>query len=220
MKYLKLKDWVEQGMPRSYKHNELRIIYSCIECNKEIIKLPSLLKPKNLDRLFCSKSCSTRNRNLTYGVEAQKEGWGKRWIESSKKNGTLPIKEKNPRWIKDREIAHFCRKNCYTFSQSIEYALKIKHKTKKGLDGFYRKHKYEVKELKKHIENQFKDGMTWENYGEWEVDHVIPVVYYLRQKILDYSIINALDNLQPLWKHENKVKMCKITILQKEKINA
>lgn len=217
MKYLKLEDWIEQGMPRSYKHNELRIIYNCVECNKEVTKLPSWVKSRNKDRLFCSLSCSTRNRNLVYGVEAQKPDWRERWIESSKKNGTLPIKEKNGNWIKDRNLVKFCRKNQVKFSQSIERALKNKRYTsKKGQEKFFIKHNYTIKELKRHIEKQFKEGMFWENYGKWEVDHITPVVYYLRQGILDYSIINALDNLQPLWKHENHVKWCKITIMQKE----
>jgi hypothetical protein len=219
MKYLKLEDWIEQGMPRSYKHNELRIIYNCVECNKEVTKLPSWVKSRNKDRLFCSLSCSTRNRNLVYGVEAQKPDWRERWIESSKKNGTLPIKEKNGNWIKDRNLVKFCRKNQFTYTQKIERALKEGYRTKKGLDNFYKKHSYTVDKLIAHIENQFKDGMTWENYGKWEVDHIIPVIHFLRRGILDYSVINALTNLQPLWKHENHVKWCKITIPRKEKIN-
>ena len=28
---------------------------------------------------------------------------------------------------------------------------------------------------KEHIERQFKKGMTWDNYGEWHIDHIIPL---------------------------------------------
>ena len=36
---------------------------------------------------------------------------------------------------------------------------------------------YTKEELKKHLEAQFRDGMTWENYGRggWQIDHIIPI---------------------------------------------
>lgn len=29
--------------------------------------------------------------------------------------------------------------------------------------------------LKNHLELQFKDGMSWSNYGKWHIDHIIPL---------------------------------------------
>ncbi len=26
--------------------------------------------------------------------------------------------------------------------------------------------------LRRHLESKFEDGMAWENYGDWQVDHV------------------------------------------------
>ena len=31
-----------------------------------------------------------------------------------------------------------------------------------------------IETFKKHIEQQFTEGMSWENYGEWHIDHKIP----------------------------------------------
>ena len=35
----------------------------------------------------------------------------------------------------------------------------------------------DINASKKHIEIQFTDGMTWENYGTWHIDHTIPLKY-------------------------------------------
>ena len=29
--------------------------------------------------------------------------------------------------------------------------------------------------LKEHLEKQFNDGMNWDNYGEWHIDHIKPI---------------------------------------------
>ena len=31
--------------------------------------------------------------------------------------------------------------------------------------------------FKKHIKQQFTEGISWENYGEWHMDHKIPLKY-------------------------------------------
>jgi hypothetical protein len=67
---------------------------------------------------------------------------------------------------------------------------------------------YSALELKEHIENQFKEGMSWENWGEWHVDHKKPVSSFDKSEKI--SIINSLDNLQPLWAKENLIKHNKI----------
>jgi hypothetical protein len=62
---------------------------------------------------------------------------------------------------------------------------------------------YTPENLKKRIECQFKDGMSWNNYGEWEIDHKKPVAIFSNY---EYRNINMLCNLQPLWKEENRKK--------------
>jgi len=62
--------------------------------------------------------------------------------------------------------------------------------------------------LKIYIENQFKKGMLWENYGEWHIDHKIPLSSAKTEeellKLFHYT------NLQPLWAKENLSKGSKI----------
>jgi len=63
---------------------------------------------------------------------------------------------------------------------------------------------YSAMELKEHLHGRFKKGMSWGNYGEWEIDHIKPLSAFNRNE--DIKIVNALDNLQPLWKEENSKK--------------
>ena len=57
-------------------------------------------------------------------------------------------------------------------------------------------------EFRKHIEEQFRDGMTWENYGEWHIDHITPLKY---GEPTFEEVVERLHykNTQPLWAREN-----------------
>lgn len=65
---------------------------------------------------------------------------------------------------------------------------------------------YSDEQLRLRISCQFKEGMSWENYGEWEIDHKIPVSRFISKGETRPHIINALSNLQPLWASENRRK--------------
>ena len=56
-------------------------------------------------------------------------------------------------------------------------------------------------ELRLHLESQFNANMSWDNYGEWHIDHKIPDSHFTYDKMNDeqFKLAWALDNLQPLW---------------------
>lgn len=69
---------------------------------------------------------------------------------------------------------------------------------------------YTIEELRLHLESQFQPGMTWANYGKngWEVDHIMPdcSFEYSSASDSDFKKCWALNNLQPLWAKDNKIK--------------
>lgn len=67
---------------------------------------------------------------------------------------------------------------------------------------------YDVNDLMAHLESQFLPGMTWENYGEWEIDHIVPRVAHNFETPadIDFHRCWALSNLQPLWAADNRRK--------------
>lgn len=69
---------------------------------------------------------------------------------------------------------------------------------------------YGKAELVKHLEKLFKPGMSWSNHGEWHIDHIIPLSVMIKRGITDPKLLNALDNLQPLWAADNHRKSAKV----------
>ena len=63
---------------------------------------------------------------------------------------------------------------------------------------------YSPKQLKENIELKFLNGMNWENYGKWHIDHIKPISSFDKNELP--SVINSLDNLQPLWEFDNLSK--------------
>lgn len=63
--------------------------------------------------------------------------------------------------------------------------------------------------LKSYLADRFSEGMTWENYGSWRIDHRIPCARFdltdpaQRRQCFHYS------NLQPMWGLENIAKGAK-----------
>ena len=53
----------------------------------------------------------------------------------------------------------------------------------------------------KWIESLWEDGMSWENYGEWHLDHFIPLDSAKTPEEMEK--LNYYKNLQPLWGSDN-----------------
>lgn len=63
-----------------------------------------------------------------------------------------------------------------------------------------------IEELKGYIENQFKDGMSWENYGEWHIDHIRPCISFDLDMVEQQKLCFHYSNLRPIWSEENRAK--------------
>jgi hypothetical protein len=69
---------------------------------------------------------------------------------------------------------------------------------------------YSTADLRAHLEKQFSDGMTWENYGRfgWHIDHIIPISAFNFKSYddVDFKRCWSLENLRPMWWSENILK--------------
>lgn len=92
----------------------------------------------------------------------------------------------------------------------------INKSIKRGTKGGRRRNEilgYTTSELCAHLEKQFLPGMTWANYGEWHIDHIVPLSAhnYETPDDIDFKKAWALSNLQPLWAPDNIKKGARLS---------
>jgi len=75
-------------------------------------------------------------------------------------------------------------------------------------------------QARRHIENQFKPGMSWENYGEWHIDHIRPCSSFDLTDPDQQKECFHFSNLQPLWSTENLSKGAKWAEIRDEEWEA
>jgi hypothetical protein len=86
----------------------------------------------------------------------------------------------------------------------------VRNRIQSALQSDKSKHSIEylgcsIQHFKEHIEKQFTEGMTWDNYGEWHIDHIIPLKY--ENPTIEETIERLhWENTQPLWATDNKAK--------------
>ena len=68
-----------------------------------------------------------------------------------------------------------------------------------------------LSELKKHLEKQFTDGMSWDNHGlfSWHIDHIRPCASFDLTDPEQQKQCFHHTNLQPLWAEDNLSKGAK-----------
>jgi hypothetical protein len=66
----------------------------------------------------------------------------------------------------------------------------------------------DIETLMKHLEKNFKDGMSWDNRENWHIDHLVPISRASTEE--DFILLSHYTNLQPLWADDNIGKSNKL----------
>jgi len=99
----------------------------------------------------------------------------------------------------------------------VEFSLqkRLRGRIREAAKGVYKKSKRTeeligctIEEFKKHIENQFLEGMTWENWKQdgWHIDHKIPISWFNLANENCRKMAFNYKNMQPLWSQDNLEK--------------
>jgi molecular chaperone DnaK (HSP70) len=134
----------------------------------------------------------------------------KQYLKEYRENNIDKIRETKRNYERTRKANDPIYKLINNFRTAIYQVLKENQVQKNG--HYFDILKYSPENLIEHLENKFKDNMTWDNYGEWHVDHIKPISSFKITEIGDKEFMScwSLENLQPLWGKENIRKSNKL----------
>jgi len=125
----------------------------------------------------------------------------KKWGQENK----IRLREYKSNWIKNKYQKNPTFRLSSCFSSLLRQNLKKNKLSKEGNRAFELV-PYSLEDLIIHLENQFDENMTWENYGSyWHIDHIKPQAGFLFESYEDREFKQcwALKNLRPLEAGEN-----------------
>jgi len=173
------------------EHKEEHKIYNTQHRDK-ILKYKKLWRKKNKERV--------RQTTIAYRIKNREKI---REIDKrSRKKNAHKISER--RRQKYRTDIHFRLRQ--KLSGSIRGILR-KHGCRKSLKTMELLG-CSIECFKKHLEDQFTDGMTWDNYGQygWHIDHIKPCAAFDLTKPEEQKKCFNYKNLQPMWWPDNLKK--------------
>lgn len=204
----------------------------CKKCKieKDIIEFYEHKTTKDKLRSECKKCCKEKSKkwrknNPEYAKEYNKKYYLKNRKQILKKK--KEYRKNNPEYIKkwfknnpeyNREYKKKSRlipKNRLNHMISVLIRQSLRRKSsKKSKNGRHWEDLvgYTLQDLMAHLESLFKEGMNWDNYGKWHIDHIrqIAIFNFDSFENKDFKDCWALENLQPLWAKENLSRSKKI----------
>lgn len=211
------------GKPCKYGHVAERRVdnKTCLECSKERNKE---YREQNKE-YFKEYDKEYREKNREQIKEYKKE-YGKGYREQNKDQ----IKEYNKEYYhqnkdqikeykkeyyqQNREQYNERYRNRYAEDDNFKTLVLCRNFLKRTLNATsstkdsrtYEMLGYCKEQLKEFVESKFLEEMSWDNYGDWHIDHIYPVSRYIKDGVEDPAIINSLDNLIPMWAEHNLEK--------------
>jgi hypothetical protein len=182
---------------------------TCTKCrlDKPVEEFPAL-KPGKL-RAYC-KECYCERMRIWRGKNPEKHRECNRKWQAKNPEGALRWRRLNPdkyrnsirRWWSKKGEKQDLNRIAGNLRVRVRIALKEIPKVSRTLDLIG----CSIVGLRTYLQSKFKSGMSWENYGQWHIDHIRPCSSFdLRTKEQQKQCFH-FSNLQPLWAMENFLK--------------
>lgn len=152
-------------------------------------------------RSTVDRQCRACHREKS--VEIQRRWWASRTKEQRAKVYRTKVKWRQGKTAANYRIAHA---NRVRLGIALRNAGADKKTTTTKLLGC------SIARWRKHLENLFLPGMSWDNYGEWHVDHIIPVSRFNLATLSGQKAAFHFTNTQPLWAADNMKKGDRVTL--------
>lgn len=183
------KQWMIDNPEKVIEKNKRR--YSPENREQNILRVKKYYQEHKEEILAKDKTRKQKN----------KEKLSKQHKEYLKKNKDILNAKKRERYKKDKLVVLKNRING-AIRRGVKRIGKIKSKFTIDVLGC------SIEFFKEYIEAKFIEGMTWDNFGQWELDHIIPLASARTEE--DVYKLSYYTNFQPLWKEENMKKYDKI----------
>lgn len=145
--------------------------------------------------------------------------WGKRTSARYRQRNREKIREKARQWrIENKDKIRLYCKKYMAKKRKTDRLFALKHDVRTRIryalssQSARKMHRTidlvgcSVSHLASHLESLFRPGMSWDNRGEWHVDHIIPVAKFDLADPEQQAAAFHYTNLQPLWAEENRIK--------------
>jgi len=154
------------------------------ESNKEEMKEKARIRYNNLkdDDVFMERNRTMSRKNWIKYREDNRDRINEK-IRNRKHNDPL------------YKLTFSIRNSIYNSINRMGYSKKDKTKDILGCSFEY---------FMIYIEEQFLEGMSWDNHGEWHLDHKTPVSWANTEE--EIYELNRYTNFQPLWSFDNLSK--------------
>ena len=195
------KQWVVENKA-AHKQMQANWYLQNVEKVKEDSKLWRTDNREHYNKLSAAYKRKARKENESYRIKCAEHNkrWRKNNVDHCREYKKLQIRKYRA------ESPEFRLHN--NISRVVNLTLNGKKAGKKWEEIVG----YTASDLIKHLENLFTEGMTWNNYGEWHVDHIVPRKMFVLEDVngdIDWETVSGcwdLSNLQPLWAKDNLVK--------------
>lgn len=208
-------------------------VFECTTCRR---KLPIEMFPKdNTNRLgihFSCKDCynayrrekshteECREKNRKKMAKFRNSEKGKEYFSEYRKSESFKQSSKKYRESEHgKETKRQYRKRLWNESPEYKLETALRNRVRLAIkNGSKAASTIElvgcsVQDLKKHIESQFCEGMSWDNYNHktWHIDHIVPCSAFDLTNPIHQRVCFNWMNLQPLWSKLNIKKKDRLT---------
>jgi len=198
---------VDQFMPKR-NLDKTKLTLACEECrHKKAVHYRE--KKKDPEFIERHKETSKAHYKKAVATKEGREARNKKQRERYHKAKDTPAGERLKAYRRVYDKAYRKKKwasdSVYRLSKNISRGMRYAIKEKKGGKHWEDLVGYTCEDLMLHLESLFEEGMTFENYGEWHIDHRTPISWfnYETAEDDDFKKCWALDNLKPMWAEEN-----------------
>lgn len=147
-----------------------------------------------------------------YQIEYNKEN--KEYIQQRNKEYSKKYYTENKNKIQKRHNAYFKTRKKYDLNFKLAYNLRtrISHAINRNSKGgsTIKDLGWSIDQFKQYISLKFQTKMSWKNYGQWHLDHIIPLSSFNLTDRPQFLKACHYTNYQPLWATDNFKKGNKI----------